>query len=43
MVAGTRGASMSSLPPFVLFFVGAVLVGFTRGAARKDFDFSFTE
>lgn len=26
---------MSSLPPFVLFFVGAVLVGFTRGAARK--------
>jgi multicomponent Na+:H+ antiporter subunit D len=26
---------MSSLPPFVLFFVGALLVGFTKGTVRK--------
>lgn len=26
---------LSSLPPFVLFFVGAVVVAFTRGTARK--------
>ena len=26
---------MSSLPPFVLFFVGAIAVGFTRGVVRK--------
>ncbi|MDH3424152.1 MAG: proton-conducting transporter membrane subunit, partial [Gemmatimonadota bacterium] len=26
---------MSSLPPFVLFFVGALLVGFTKGPIRK--------
>jgi len=26
---------MSSLPPFVLFFVGALVVAFTRGALRK--------
>jgi len=26
---------MTSLPPFVLFFVGALLVAFTRGVARK--------
>jgi multicomponent Na+:H+ antiporter subunit D len=26
---------LSSLPPFVLFFVGAVVIAFTRGTARK--------
>ena len=26
---------MTSLPPFVLFFVGALLVGFTKGPVRK--------
>lgn len=26
---------MTSLPPFVLFFVGALLVGFTKGTLRK--------
>ena len=26
---------LSSLPPFVLFFVGAVFIAFTRGTARK--------
>jgi multicomponent Na+:H+ antiporter subunit D len=26
---------LSSLPPFVLFFVGAIAVGFTRGVVRK--------
>ena len=26
---------LSSLPPFALFFVGALFVGFTRGAVRK--------
>ena len=26
---------LSSLPPFVLFFVGAVVIAFTRGTVRK--------
>ena len=26
---------LSSLPPFVLFFVGAIVIAFTRGTVRK--------
>ena len=26
---------LSSLPPFALFFIGAVAVGFTKGLPRK--------